>query len=167
MRLLASIALIIFLAIAGESVWAVPNSTDTLRIEVKGTGNGSEARFEPAVAKVQPGTVIEFTVTEGLHTVTAYHPDNRRPRRIPESVDSFDSGLLKPGESWLLKIDSDGVYDYFCLPHERMGHAGRIVSGTIKTFPAYENGRIPQAALNTINTETKNFLKNQLIPNRK
>lgn len=159
MKGLAFIALVFCLASATDCLRARPISADTVRIEVKGAGNGTDARFDPAVVQVQPGDYLEFVVTEGLHTVTAYHPDNRRPLRIPETAEPFDSGLLKAGESWLLQINSEGVYDYFCLPHERMGHAGRIISGTIKSIPGYEKGRIPQAALNAINTGTKIFFQ--------
>lgn len=118
---------------------------DTVRVEVKGTSENP--RFVPAVAKVNPGDVIEFVVREGLHTVTSYHPDNRRPLRMPESAGSFDSGLLESGDSWFLDISLAGVYDYFCLPHERMGHAGRIIAGSVDAVPDYPDEGIPKAVL--------------------
>ena len=165
----AFIALFFCLVSGTGDVWAGALQTDTVTVSVKGSGTGTDARFEPAVVQVQPGDLIKFSVMEGLHTVTAYHPNNRRPLRIPENAEPFDSGLLKPGDSWYLEIKSEGVYDYFCLPHERMGHAGRIVSGSAESIPDYETGPIPEAALHKINSETKIFLTNkyQLIPNRK
>ncbi len=159
MKTFALSALIFYLTTAPDSLLAGPLSIDTLRIEIKGSGNGTDARFEPAVVKVQPGDLLEFSVTEGMHTVTAYHPDNRRPLRIPKSAKPFDSGLLKQGDTWVLKIETEGIFDYFCLPHERMGHAGRIVSGTNETIPNYETDRIPQAALDTITNESKIFFQ--------
>jgi plastocyanin len=128
---------------------------DTLTVEVKGTD--TNARFVPVVIEIQPGDVIQFVVREGLHTVSAYHPDNRRPLRIPETAESFDSGLLKAGDTWFLTIEAEGVYDYFCLPHERMGHVGRILSGSVQSIPDYPEGRIPEAALEKLNTQTTSF----------
>lgn len=135
------------------------SQADTVLVKVLGTH--SDARFEPAVIRIQPGDVIRFEVVEGLHTVTAYHPDNRRPRRMPENAQSFDSGLLSKGQSWWLTIDELGVYDYFCLPHERLGHAGRILAGDVNSAPDYPNGRIPEPVLKTLNRETKKFLEEQ------
>jgi plastocyanin len=128
---------------------------DTVTVEVKGTD--ADARFEPMVVKTEPGDVIKFAVREGLHTVSAYHPDNRRPLRIPKSAQSFDSGLLQTGDIWFLKIETEGVYDYFCLPHERIGHVGRILSGPVQSIPDYPEARIPEAALKKLNTEITSF----------
>jgi len=132
---------------------------DTVTVKVKGTD--TNARFVPVVVQVQPGDVIQFVVREGLHTVTAYHPNNRLLLRIPNTAESFDSGLLKAGDTWFLTVETEGVYDYFCLPHERIGHAGRILSGSVKSIPNYPKGQIPEAALKKLNTETTSVLTNQ------
>lgn len=116
---------------------------NTVIVAVKGTG--MDARFEPAVVHVQPGDVIQFEVMEGLHTVTAYHPDNRRPQRIPDEAESFDSGPLQAGQTWQLEIKHKGIYNYFCLPHESMGHVGRIVSGNDLVDPGYDYELLPEA----------------------
>lgn len=131
-------------------------SPDTLTVKVLGTAE--DARFEPVVLRVQPGDVIRFEVVEGLHTVTAYHPDNRRPMRIPEKAGPFDSGMLTAGQVWFLTLDEAGVYDYFCLPHERMGHAGRILVGEVKDIPVYPAGRISASIIEMLNRETKILL---------
>ena len=158
MKKLAFIAIILcFFVEEAKAVNGQTQRTDTVTIAVKGTD--LDARFEPVVVKIQPGDVLQFVVEEGLHTVTAYHPDNRRPLRMPEAAKAFDSGLLKPGDMWFLQIDVPGVYDYFCLPHERMGHAGRILAGTVNAIPNYPTGRIPQVVLKKLTTETNSFLK--------
>lgn len=130
-------------------------SADTILVEVKGTD--TDARFVPAVVKVTPGDVIRFVVREGLHTVTAYHPDNRRPLRIPESAISFNSELLTEGDTWFLSVSNPGVYDYFCLPHEKLGHAGRIISGSADSIPNYPTKGIPAKVLEKLNSETKDL----------
>ena len=90
--------------------------------------------------------------------VSAYHPDNRRPLRIPELAKSFDSGMLTAGQSWFLKLDEKGMYDYFCMPHERMGHAGRILVGEINEIPDYPAGRIPGSIIKMLNNNTIGLL---------
>lgn len=157
MKYSSAILFIACLFLSG-SMYAAPSGsfdTDTLTVEIKGTD--TDARFEPAVVNINPGDVIRFVVREGLHTVTAYHPDNRRPLRMPESAKAFDSGLLKQDDTWALQIADAGVYDYFCLPHERMGHAGRIIAGKDQSIPDYPDDRIPEAVLETINIATTNF----------
>ncbi|WP_020402565.1 cupredoxin domain-containing protein [Gracilimonas tropica] len=137
-------------------VTASATPSDTLEVLVKGTG--SDARFEPVILQINAGDVIKFKVMEGVHTVTAYHPANRRPLRIPEKADSFDSGMLTAGDTWFLKLDQVGVYDYFCLPHERMGHAGRILAGTHRRAPNYEDNLLPKAVSNVLNKAYQQFI---------
>lgn len=132
---------------------------DTVTVEVRGMDN--DARFDPVVVEVEPGDVIRFVVRQGLHTVTAYHPDNRRPLRIPDGAEPFDSGLLEAGDSWTLQISTNGVYDYFCLPHERLGHVGRIISGSVDAIPGYSDDKIANAALKKLNALTSNHLIKQ------
>ncbi|WP_445665871.1 cupredoxin domain-containing protein [Fodinibius sp. AD559] len=141
----------------GENVNASNLSvTDTVTVEVKGTD--SDARFDPVVVELNPGDVIQFVVREGLHTVTAYHPENRRPQRIPASAKPFDSGLMERGDQWFLRISEEGVYDYFCLPHEKMGHVGRILAGTFDVIKNYPEEGMPSIVLQKLKTETKQFL---------
>ncbi len=145
MKRLYSISILLFLA-AFEPVHAFQQlSVDTLTVEVRGTG--SDARFVPALIQVNPDDVIRFKVVEGMHTVTAYHPDNRRPLRVPDSAKSFDSGMLTEGDVWFLQIDKEGTYDYFCLPHERLGHVGRILVGKDMKAQPYDNAKLPKAAV--------------------
>ncbi|MDZ7828758.1 MAG: plastocyanin/azurin family copper-binding protein [Halofilum sp. (in: g-proteobacteria)] len=87
------------------------------------------AGFVPVGLRVEPGTLITWENGSGVHTVTAYHPDNGgRPRRIPAGAEPWDSGyLITAGETFSRQFLVPGVYDYFCAPHERAGMAGRIV----------------------------------------
>lgn len=112
-----------------EAYTPIAVEPDTVTIRVN--GSMEDARFDPETVVVDPGTVLRFKVTEGTHTVTAYHPDNRRTLGIPESASSFDSELLAAGDTWYLRVVAEGEYNYFCRPHERMGHTGRIVVKSI------------------------------------
>lgn len=140
-----------------SSLWITPQAPgDTVTVEV--IGSALDARFQPAVVQINLEDVIRFVVREGLHTVTAYHPHNRRPLRIPDLAAAFDSGLLKKGDVWYLTISSSGVYDFFCLPHERMGHVGRIISGSVERMPNYPEEGVPQAVIENLNNHTMNLL---------
>lgn len=130
--------------------------TDTVVVEVKGID--ADARFDPVVVAVDPGDVIQFVVREGMHTVTAYHPENRRPKRVPASVEPFDSGLMQQGDQWFFSISEEGVYDYFCLPHEKIGHVGRIIAGSFDAVDDYPEEGIPSVVLQKLSTETEQFL---------
>jgi plastocyanin len=101
------------------------SQTDTVLVEVLGTSE--DARYVPSNLQINAGDVIRFEVKEGLHTVTAYHPDNRRELRIPANAESFDSGPIEAGTTWFLQLNQPGVYNYFCRPHEQLGHIGRAV----------------------------------------
>ena len=37
-----------------------------------------------------------------------------------DSLDSFDSGLLDPGDNWQLDTSTPGTYSYFCALHPDM-----------------------------------------------
>lgn len=101
------------------------SEADTVTIRIAGTMEDS--RFIPAEVEIQQGDLLKFVVEEGVHTVTAYHPDNRRSLGIPEEAESFDSGVLQKGQVWFYQPVTAGVYNYFCRPHERMGHKGKFI----------------------------------------
>ncbi|MDZ7657699.1 plastocyanin/azurin family copper-binding protein [Fodinibius sp.] len=158
MKFSVVILLITFVTIIGwkDTIAVDVSQADTVTVEVKGTDG--DARFDPVVVAVNPGDVIQFLVREGLHTVTAYHPENRRPKRIPLSAKPFDSGLMEQGDEWLLTISEEGVYDYFCLPHEKIGHVGRIIAGSLDAAEDYPDEGMPKAALTKLKEETEIFL---------
>ena len=54
--------------------------------------------------------------------------------RIPEGAEPWDSGVLQTqapekGSTFEHTFTQEGVYDYFCRPHEAAGMVGRIVVG--------------------------------------
>jgi quinohemoprotein ethanol dehydrogenase len=69
--------------------------------------------FNPGVIIVPPGTTVTWTNTGEIeHTVTEAAADKKKPL--------FDSGLLKPGQSFSYTFDKPGTYDYYCEPHPFM-----------------------------------------------
>jgi plastocyanin len=92
---------------------------------------GAEVWFDPIGVLVQPGQTVRWVVAENVHTTTAYHPKNDgHALRIPDAASPWDSGfLVKPRDHFEVTLTVEGVYDYFCAPHEAAGMVGRIVVG--------------------------------------
>jgi plastocyanin len=101
-------------------------------VMMNGTADGSQVWFDPIGLWVAPGTAVTWANRDqaNTHTVTAYHPANgSHSLRIPETAEPWDSGYLLPGKSFTRVLTVEGVYDYFCRPHELVGMVGRIVVG--------------------------------------
>lgn len=104
-----------------------------------------EFHFEPHVVRVEPGDTVRWVLESGRHTTTAYHPSNGKPLRIPEGADGWDSGMLsESGATFEKTFQADGVYDYFCMPHEGVGMVGTVVVGEAHDGPGLTE---PQAGL--------------------
>jgi plastocyanin len=91
--------------------------------------------FTPAVVWVEPGTTVEWTISGGSHSVTAYHPNNDRSMRIPEGATPFDSGVLESGETFEQPFETPGVHNYYCTPHEGLGMVGLVVVSEARGGP--------------------------------
>lgn len=100
-----------------------------LEVRMRTSSRGADVWFEPVGLRVEPGRTIRWIVDRGVHTSTAYHPDNGDfPHRMPEEAAAWDSGhLTGAGEAYEYTFRREGVYDYFCRPHEAAGMVGRIV----------------------------------------
>ena len=81
----------------------------------------------------ESGQTVRWTNRDSgnSHTVTSYHPEIfERPLRIPAGAEPWNSDYLLPNESFSMTFTIEGVYDYYCVPHEHAGMVGRIVVGT-------------------------------------
>ena len=115
-------------------------------VEMRGSPRGEHVWFTPTGLAVMPGTRVRFVNRDAgnSHTATAYHPDLfDRQLRIPETADPFHSDFLLPGESFEVTLIVPGIYDYYCLPHEKAAMVGRIVVGTPRAsdFRAQAKGK--------------------------
>ena len=102
-------------------------------IVMQGKADGSHVWFEPKGVHVLPGQSVRWTNRDpgNSHTTTAYHPQMfNRPRRIPAAAKPWDSGYLLPNETFSYVFSVEGVYDFYCVPHEHAGMVGRIVVGS-------------------------------------
>lgn len=93
--------------------------------------------FEPMGLQVEEGDIIRFDFTSPEHTVTAYHPELDRQRRVPDGVPPFSSPAVNQGGFWLYQFDSPGLWDLFCVAHEVFGMVIRIVVGD-PSDPGYD-----------------------------
>ncbi len=92
---------------------------------------GTKVWFDPVGIRIQPGQTVRWIVHSNVHSTTAYHPRNdHHSLRIPERAEPWDSRfLVNPGSHFEVTLTVEGVYDYFCAPHEAAGMVGRIVVG--------------------------------------
>ncbi len=102
-----------------------------VEIRMRSVEGGAHVGFDPVGLLVRPGTTVRWIIEADVHTTTAYHPANDdHALRIPEGAEPWDSDyLVNPGDSFELKLSVEGVYDYFCAPHELAGMVGRIIVG--------------------------------------
>lgn len=133
---------------ASDSTEAASRATDgdVHVVRMISTEDG-EYHFEPHAVRLQPGDTVRWTLESGAHTTTAYHPDNgERQLRIPEGAEPWDSGFLAEDGSTTFErtFTVEGVYDYFCIPHEGDGMIGTLVVGEPTNGPGLSE---PSASL--------------------
>ena len=108
-------------------------------IRMLGDATGAHVGYDPVGLRIQPGETVRWLNADAgnAHTATAYHPANfDRPRRIPAAAAPWDSDYLLPDESFAVTLTAEGVYDYYCVPHEHAGMVGRIIVGQPDRSPA-------------------------------
>jgi plastocyanin len=117
--------------LAGLAVPRVLRAADNVEIYMRSDRLGAEVWFDPIGIHLEPGQTVRWIVEENVHTTTAYHPHNdQHSLRIPEGALPWDSGfLVDKGDCFAVTLTVEGVYDYYCMPHEAAGMVGRIVVG--------------------------------------
>lgn len=91
------------------------------------TDNGYH--FDPHVVQVKPGDTVTWECKSGSHTTTAYHSEYDKPTRIPDGAAPWDSGTLSENDTFEYSFETEGIYDYYCSPHEAMGMLGSVIVG--------------------------------------
>lgn len=119
------------LLLAGLAVPRPVRAARTVEIRMRSDTLGTLVWFDPIGVHVEPGTTIRWVVEQNVHSTAAYHPKNdTHSLRIPERAQPWNSGfLVQPEARFEVTLSVDGVYDYFCAPHEIAGMVGRIVVG--------------------------------------
>jgi plastocyanin len=107
-------------------------AAEVVEIRMRGNADGSKVWYDPVGVLIQPGQTIRWISADPVnsHTATAYHPKNfDHSLRIPEKAEPWNSDYLLPNETFEVKLTIEGVYDFFCIPHEQAGMVGRIIVG--------------------------------------
>ena len=106
-----------------------PSRSAAATVNMVSTSGGDQV-FDPDVVWLEAGGTVTFVNESGSHSATAYAEANGKPNRIPEGAAAFDSGFLaEQGAEFEHTFETEGVYDYFCIPHEALGMVGTIVVG--------------------------------------
>jgi plastocyanin len=118
--------------LTGLAVPRVLRAADIVEIYMRSDLLGAEVWFDPIGIHLEPGQTVRWIVEGNVHTTTAYHPHNdQHSLRIPEGAPPWDSGfLVHKGDRFAVTLTVEGVYDYYCMPHEAAGMVGRLVVGT-------------------------------------
>jgi plastocyanin len=139
---------------AALSLPAAAGAGDVVDIVMQGRDDGSKVWFDPIGLLIKPGQTVRWTNRNAgnSHTTTAYNPENfGRPLRMPEAAKPWNSDFLLPNESFEVTFTVEGVYDYYCIPHEHAGMVGRIIVGAPGQggwmAAADADGDLPEVAL--------------------
>ena len=127
-------------ALLAGLVWPrLPLASEPVEIRMQGNADGSQVWFDPVGLRVDLGQMIRWINLDpgNSHTTTAYHPNNfGRPLRIPDGAEPWNSDYLLPNDDFFVTLPREGVYDFFCIPHEHAGMVGRIIVARPGSSPA-------------------------------
>jgi plastocyanin len=87
-------------------------------------------RFGPAEVTVHVGETVEWrNGSIETHTVTDDPTVARTAAdaELPPGAEAFDSGLLRPGQTFRHTFTVAGRYRYFCRPHETHGMVATVL----------------------------------------
>jgi plastocyanin len=119
--------------LAGTAVMARPGvaaTGRTIEIHMKSDPMGGVVGFDPVGVLLQPGQTVRWICDANVHTTTSYSPQNdNHSLRIPTTAPPWASDYLLPGQTFEVTLEVEGVYDYYCAPHEMAGMVGRLVVG--------------------------------------
>ncbi|MFB6091466.1 MAG: plastocyanin/azurin family copper-binding protein [Haloquadratum sp.] len=114
----------------GGTATPTPKPTETNTIGM--VTEGSEYYFDPIGLYVEPGETVTWRIESGAHSTTAYKKGNSLASvtRIPSGAEAWNSGTLSSeGATFEHTFETEGTYDYFCIPHKALGMIGRVVVG--------------------------------------
>jgi len=86
--------------------------------------------FQPNVIKIKVGDSVEWkNVGNEVHHATSDPSLAIKPAEVtnPPGAEPFDSGFLRPGETYTHIFTVPGEYKYTCVVHEAKGMIGTIV----------------------------------------
>jgi len=90
----------------------------------------SDIAFIPSKIVIRVGQKVTWKdSSEVIHNVVddATKAINQADVHVPEGGESFDSGLMQPGQTFARVFTAPGVYRYVCTLHEANGMKGVVV----------------------------------------
>lgn len=84
------------------------------------TAEGAQMAFTPAVTRIMPATTVQFTHADRGHNFQSF--DNM----LPAGAAVFEGAI---GEELDITFTDEGIYGYFCKPHQMMGMIGYVLVG--------------------------------------
>jgi plastocyanin len=92
---------------------------------------GDNLTFDPPVVTIRRGQTVEWqNLSRGMiHTVTAdpKQAQNKANVSLPPGAKPFDSGYMKPGDSFRHTFTVRGTYRYVCITHEVQHMVGQVI----------------------------------------
>lgn len=140
--------------------------TDRAEVAMKSSDGGQH--FDPHVVRIKPGGTVRWSLASGSHSTTAYHPENDEPQLVPDGAAAWDSGVLsETGATFEHAFETEGVYHYYCTPHESMGMIGSVIVGApdpssqpaLKS-PPEELSQTVREKIERLNEKCRNALSN-------
>jgi len=86
--------------------------------------------FRPNVIKIKVGDSVEWeNVGNAVHHATSDPSLAIKPAEVtnPPGAEPFDSGFLRPGETFTHIFTAPAEYKYTCVVHEAKGMIGTII----------------------------------------
>jgi len=115
-------------ALAGGATMAMANAQAANAAETKEVLMGSDSgllAFVPNKTQICKGDSVKWINNKGGPHNVVFDED-----AIPEGVDqeaiSMDEQLGEEGDTFVMKFDTAGSYDYYCEPHRGAGMNGKL-----------------------------------------
>ncbi|HKV39127.1 MAG TPA: plastocyanin/azurin family copper-binding protein [Blastocatellia bacterium] len=86
--------------------------------------------FEPKVVTIKTGEAVEWqNIGNEVHHATSDPSMAIKTGEVsnPPATQPFDSGFLRPGETFTHVFSKPGTYKYACIVHEAKGMIGEVV----------------------------------------
>jgi plastocyanin len=86
--------------------------------------------FQPQSVTIKVGDTVEWqNVGNAVHHATDDHEMAIAGSDVasPKGASIFDSGFMRPGESFTHTFTQPGIYKYVCVAHEASGMTGEII----------------------------------------
>jgi plastocyanin len=86
--------------------------------------------YDPSKVTIHVGDTVEWqNVGNSVHQASDDQQIAAKGEDVatPAHGDVFDSGFMRPGETFTHTFVTLGIYKYFCSPHETDGMIGEII----------------------------------------